>query len=344
MIRNHILAVAVLLAWGSFCNAFEPGDIPEVDFFEIANASAATAPNAVEQVAFQCDMPGCDKGCQCDEVNNCDSPSLRRGKRGFCGLFKQCPTDPGFLFPWHACQTGGVARLSDPIVTDRPDFTEASSVVGLGVKQLETGYTYFSDDSDDLDGHTYPELLLRYGIFRDWLELRVGWTYVDSDVAGQRDSGSDDLYLGFKIGLTAQEGCLPEMALIPQMTVPTGADAFTSDKVLPGLNVLYSWELTDMLSFAANTQVNRRGDINNTYTEWAQSVAVGVSLTDRFGGYAEYFGLYPTDSTIRSQNFFNGGFTFLLTDDILWDIRAGTGLDDNSIDLFAGTGLSVRWY
>ena len=72
------------------------------------------------------------------------------------------------------------ASLDDPIVTDRPDFTEASSVVGLGVVQLEVGYTYTFDDEGpgSTKANSYPEPLLRYGIFRDWLELRVGWNYI----------------------------------------------------------------------------------------------------------------------------------------------------------------------
>ena len=33
----------------------------------------------------------------------------------------------------------------DQIATDRPDFTEASSTVGRGRVQLESGYTFFTD-------------------------------------------------------------------------------------------------------------------------------------------------------------------------------------------------------
>src|SRR4051812_29697256 len=33
----------------------------------------------------------------------------------------------------------------EPLDADRPDFTEATTTVGLGRVQLETGYTYFRD-------------------------------------------------------------------------------------------------------------------------------------------------------------------------------------------------------
>jgi hypothetical protein len=233
-------------------------------------------------------------------------------------------------------------------VTDRPDFTEASSTVGLGVAQLEIGYTYTFDDDGpgSTKAHSYPEPLLRYGVVRDWLELRVGWNYADEDLPGPDASGSEDLYLGFKIGLTPQAGCLPEMALIPQMTVPTGDSDFTADRVLPGLNWIYGWELNDFLSTAGSTQFNSSIDdgTSATYTEWAQSWVFGYTLCDQLVAYTEWFGLFPHGAdTARPENYFNGGFGFLLNNNAQWDIRGGVGLDDAADDYFIGTGLALRF-
>ncbi len=49
----------------------------------------------------------------------------------------------------------------EPLVTDRPDFTEASSTVGKGRVQVELGYTYFSDKNNGVRAraHSYPEVL-----------------------------------------------------------------------------------------------------------------------------------------------------------------------------------------
>lgn len=255
----------------------------------------------------------------------------------------------GTLFQWsYGGDSSGGPDLDEPLVTDRPDFTEASSTVGRGIAQLEMGYTYTFDDdgTTTTKSHSYPEPLLRYGILDDWLELRIGWNYLHEEVAGVSVSGSEDLYLGFKIGLTPQEGILPEMALIPQMTVPTGASAFTADEALPGLNWIYGWEVNDFISTAGSTQFNRAIDdgTGNAYTEWAQSWTIGYSLADRVGAYTEYFGLYPTSAdTALPEHYFNGGFTFLINDDIQFDVRAGTGLNDAADDYFAGTGLSIRF-
>ncbi|WP_419194033.1 transporter [Novipirellula herctigrandis] len=234
------------------------------------------------------------------------------------------------------------------MITDRPDFTEASSVVGLGILQIETGYTYFYDDDGTTQtiSHSYPEALLRYGVLANWLEFRLAANYGNSDVNGLSSDGTDDLYLGLKIGLTPQEGLLPEMALIPQMTVPTGGSATTNGEVLAGLNWLYGWDINDFLATGGSTQFNRSLDeaTGMGFTQWAQSWTIAYSLADRLGAYTEYYGFYPSGAdTASPEHYFNGGFTFLVSNDVQWDIRGGTGLNDEADDYFVGTGLSLRF-
>jgi len=261
-----------------------------------------------------------------------------------------CCPPRGTLFQWsYGTSFSGGPDLDEPLVTDRPDFTEASSTVGRGVAQLEFGYTYVydNDGTDRTITHSFPEPLLRYGIFADWLELRIVQNVVNESVNGVEDSGAQDLYLGFKIALTPQECILPEMAIIPQMTVPTGSDAFTDDEVLPGLNWIYGWVLNENIATAGSTQFNRAADevSADAYTEWAQSWTVAYGLTDRVGGYTEWFALFPHRAdTAKPEHFFNGGLTFLINDDVQWDVRAGVGLNDAADDYFIGTGLSIRFH
>lgn len=247
---------------------------------------------------------------------------------------------PATLFSW----TGDRAPLGQlsSITTDRPDFTEASSTVGLGVTQLEIGYTY--SESDDTRVHSWGEPLLRHGIFANWLELRLAAAPL-SDFGTVSDSGFGDLYLGAKIGLMQQQGILPELAIIPQMTVPTGGANFTADRVLPGANLLYSWELSDDWMFGGSTQYNRSvDDALLPYDEWAQSLTIATSLTEQVGAYFEWFALFPdSDNTVADEHFLNGGFTYLVSDDVQWDVRAGKGLSDTGDDFFVGAGVSLRF-
>jgi hypothetical protein len=256
---------------------------------------------------------------------------------------------PGTLLQWsYGNSFSGGPDLGEPLVTDRPDFTEASSTVGRGVLQLEIGYTYFFDDDGAArtTSHSYPEALFRYGIFTDWLELRIGQSIASEATGPQGVTGAEDLYLGFKIGLTPQEYWLPEMAIIPQMTVPTGHRAFTADEILPGFNWVYAWQITDRVSTAGSTQFNRAIDdgTNEAYTQWAQSWTIGGALTDTIGVYTEWYALFPHSAdTAKPEHYLNGGFTYLFTNNVQWDIRAGVGLNAAAADYFVGTGLSIRF-
>ena len=260
---------------------------------------------------------------------------------------------PGTLFQWsYGNSFSGGPDLSEPLVTDRPDFTEASSTVGRGVAQIEFGYTYtYNNDAGVRDvSHSVGEPLLRYGVLADWLELRIAVfpasTNTSTGAMRASNSGVEDLLLGLKIGLTPQEGILPETALIPQMTVPSGSSAFTNNQVLPGAIWIYAWEINDLVSTAGSSQFNKAVDeaTSASYTEFAQSWAVAYSLTDRLGAYTEWFAFFPSGAdTAKPQHFFDGGFTYLLTDNIQYDIRAGVGLNEAADDYFIGTGLSIRF-
>jgi hypothetical protein len=247
----------------------------------------------------------------------------------------------------------GGPDVYEPLVTDRPDFTESSVTVGYGVMQLETGYTftYDSEGDDRTRSHSFPESLLRVGMFAEWFEFRIDWNYVEehSEIGGVEDtaSGAEDLGLGIKLALTPQECLLPETAIILQMTVPSGSAEFTADEVLPGFNYLYGWELNDEWSTGGSSAVNRAVDdvTGDSYVELAQSWTVSRSWGERVGSYAEWFVIAPTSAdTNHTEHYFNGGFTVLLNDDLQWDIRAGLGLNDDADDFFAGTGLSLRYW
>jgi outer membrane putative beta-barrel porin/alpha-amylase len=246
------------------------------------------------------------------------------------------------------------AEEPDTIQTDRPDFTEASTTVGKGRIQLESGYTFTRDRSGGVtaSNHSYPEALLRIGMFADWFELRVGQNFATnrSEVGAFTDSlsGAEDLYLGVKLGLTEQQKILPEMALILQTTVPSGHSDLTAKKMQPGFNWLYGWDvISDRLTLGASTQANKSFDaLNHGYVELAQSVTVGYGLTDRLRAYTEWFAFFPCGAIapgVAAQHYFDGGFTYLVTPNFQLDIRGGVGLSRQADDFFVGSGFAVRY-
>ncbi|MYA11149.1 MAG: transporter [Gemmatimonadetes bacterium] len=244
----------------------------------------------------------------------------------------------------------GAARAQQPLVADRPDFTEGPITVGLGAAQIELGYTFGRDrGGPTVTTHSLGEPLVRLGVLAEWLELRVGTGLVarrtQINGGGLTKSGFEDLYVGFKLALSEQNGAMPALGILPQATFPTGSDPFSSGQVLPGLNLVYSWDVAESFSLAGGTQVNRAvGESGDAVAEWAQSLSGGIGLGDRHGLFCEWFAVFDggPGGMQAAEHYANTGLTWLLMDDLQWDIRVGVGLNDRAEDVFFGTGFALR--
>ncbi len=161
----------------------------------------------------------------------------------------------------------------EPLVTDRPDFTEASSTVGRRVAQIETGYTFVYDDNEAdssvLRAHNAPEILLRYGMTEN-IELRLFWNYVwertiDAGAATAID-GAEDFAIGTKMDLLTEHAYRPETAVIVEFGFPTGGTFFSTDHLEVGVNILYSWSLPHDWSLAGSTGYSTSAELASLTT------------------------------------------------------------------------------
>ena len=216
--------------------------------------------------------------------------------------------------------------------------------------QLESGYTFIRNDDGGVrtETHSVGELLFRYGVVDDWLELRINLIPISerSSSAGvtASQSGTEDLSLGCKLWLTAQDGVRPEVAVITALSVPTGTRAFSAREVQPAVNWLYGWDLSERVSTAGSTGFFRAtDDLDHDYLEVTQSWTVGVQLADKLGSYLEWFAFLPHSSlAAQPEHYIDGGLTYQFTKDVQLDVRAGYGLNAAADDLFAGIGLTIR--
>lgn len=259
---------------------------------------------------------------------------------------------PKTLLAWSTMERTYVNGTEDePLQSDRPDFTEASTTVGLRRLQIEMGYTYIRDNSAaaETSAHSYPETLYRIGLFAEWLEARIGWNYgtnlTRENIVSSVFDGGEDLYIGAKLALTEQDGWRPEMAVILQTNLPTGHTDVTSGEVEPGMNWLYGWDVTEVVAIGGSTQVNRAQDEADVFfAEFAQSMTINYALGDKLGGYTEWFAFFPAGSaTDLPQQYFDGGFVYRVNNNLQFDIRAGVGLNDAADDFFAGSGSVIRF-
>ncbi len=241
----------------------------------------------------------------------------------------------------------------EPLETDRPDFVEASSLVPPGRVQLESGYTFVQDRSGGVSttGHAVPQFVWRIGL-TERFEARIVW---DAGYLFEREvdrgagtitkrSGGGDMDLGLKTALLKPNGWIPEACLISTLSVPTGADEFSSRKTQPKLNLLYGWDLTEDLSFAGSTGLQYLFQDDDNFTQISQAFTTGYSITEKLGMYVEWFSFYYDGAVgAKPQHYADSGFTYKFTPNFQVDIRVGVGLNEAADDLFTGVGYAVRW-
>ena len=249
-------------------------------------------------------------------------------------------------------------RMSEPLVTDRPDFTESTETIEVGYGQLEMGYTFTVDreGSDRVRDHTAPELLLRVGL-AERLELRIGWNgyafadqqFVTTTSAGRRvtrddwSQGSNDLSLGIKYKFFEQSGPWPHFGIIAAVSVPSGSAGVSSGDVDPAVVFLWAYDVTDRFAVAGNVGVAYPTDAADRFVQTSASLSFAYALTERIGGYVEYFGFYPNTERSDAAHSINAGLTYLVNNDFQFDWRVGAGLNEEADDFFTGVGLAWRF-
>jgi len=233
----------------------------------------------------------------------------------------------------------------EPLITDRPDATEASSTVGKGTLQIETGgfYESFEENNIKSESYTCNTTLVRYGIL-DNLELRVGLDFTEgiTKVNGNKldnvTSGFSPLLLGVKIDIAEENGCMPEIALIGHVfPLFTSAKDYRPETTAIDFRFSLSHTLNEKSSIGYNIGAQWGDDSSEAAAIY--TVAYGYSLTDKFGAYAELYGDLPEDSS--ANHYWDAGFTYLVSNNIQLDTYFGTSITKGQ-DILIGLGASFR--
>lgn len=257
----------------------------------------------------------------------------------------------------HASLSGWIARLAllasavgcagarpapsalGPLVSDRPDFTEATLVIAPAHVQAEAGYTLAGAGA--AHEHSVGELLVRVGL-APRAELRLTTNYAVARAGGLSEGGMEDATVGTKLSfLEAPRGVLPAVSLIAATSLPTGAPAFTADRATPEAKLVLGWSLPAAVSLGVNANWSRPADALGRHDAHAWSASLGRGMTERVGAYAELFSLAESRDA-RAARFANGGLTLALHDALQLDLRAGAELGGER-GFFAGVGVVRRW-
>lgn len=250
------------------------------------------------------------------------------------------------------------APFDERIETERHDFTQSATTVGRGVFQIESGYSYFFKETEheSESAHTFPEMLLRFGISED-LELRLRWNHAWVFIKDEEDrSGYEDLRFSLKMQLTREHdhSLLPTSALELRGLAPTSGKPFSTDNTEFSFDYIYQWTLLERMSLAGSTGFGTRGfgefgilpdqPTEQYFNAFSQSVAMGVEWSEVNTVYLEWYGLYSEGLEDEfTVSVLNVGVDHYLSDNLIVDLRLGIGLSEDSDDFFSGVGGGYRF-
>jgi hypothetical protein len=242
-----------------------------------------------------------------------------------------------------ASGSAAAGQEAEPLVSDRPDFTESAETIASGRLQVEGGVS--RTRSEEGDATAFGELLARIGI-SDRLELRLEpGSYEVVDVPGGGGvEGLGDASAGVKLRLPpiAAAGA-PLAALILDAELPTGAGRVGEGGVRPGAVLALAWELRDGLGLGANLGWRRARADGQRFDQATGSLALGWQAAPRTGVFLEWFGFSRDAPGGDPLHHLDGGFTFAVTPDLQLDLYGGVGLGSGAPDHFLGAGFAARF-
>jgi hypothetical protein len=239
--------------------------------------------------------------------------------------------------------------LTEPLVPDRPDFTEGTSTLPPGHFQVEGGYTFTRQGDEETSA--LGELLVRISA-GERLEARLGigsYDWVDTGLPGEGTiSGYEDPFVQLKMRLTERDPDLlapghPAIALLFGTSLPVGSSELAADAWQPEAILAFDWDFTSRFSLGANLGYSYQSDAGERFHQAFASLSAGIGITDRLGAFVETFGFSKESAEGSSTQYVDSGLTWLVSDDLALDVRLGAGLDDPHPNWFAGFGASVRF-
>jgi len=109
-----------------------------------------------------------------------------------------------------------------PLEPDRPDVTNGTHIVDVGLMQIEIGGLLSRSAGDHRNVGT--PVTARVGL-TEWLEVRVGGDgFLVSRDADGRESGVGNVQIGAKLRLWADEGGIPVLSILPTINLPTASE------------------------------------------------------------------------------------------------------------------------
>lgn len=229
-----------------------------------------------------------------------------------------------------------------PLTADRPGQATPPALVGEGTVQLEAGIAAGSVDVATTVSTLRTPIVARIGVLPT-LELRVGGEYFseriserDTSAQAPERSGVQAVAVGGKVFIAREQGFMPDLALLVQMTLPFGDEALRPKYVAPQVTVLAHTTLSDALGLYTNA-----GGL------WSGSDAVATGTYNALlsfspGALSCFVELYGSLSPAASpKHAFDAGLAWGASADLQLDLSGGVALTSPT-EYFVAAGITLR--
>ncbi|MGC4082713.1 MAG: transporter [Vicinamibacterales bacterium] len=233
-------------------------------------------------------------------------------------------------------------------VTDRPGYTETTSIVGRGFVQFEMGTTFEANRVLDAEDRTLstPLALVRLGLSRR-VELRASTDgyildWLRGGTVSSTTTGEADFEIGTKVMLTNGSWNGVRMALLPMVSLPTGSKDMSSGTFDPTIKFCWETDLPRRFSLSGNVNVMRLDDDRGRLTEQVVTLSLGRDLLRGWSGYWEVFGFIPRNRPGTAAWTLDTGVTHPIGGNAQLDVEVGHGTTTAATDWSIGVGVGLR--
>jgi hypothetical protein len=243
------------------------------------------------------------------------------------------------------CLLLGAARASaqdDAIDPDRPDVTNGTHIVDVGLVQIEFGgiFTHSSDE-----GAFGSPITIRFGL-TDWLEGRVGSDGLLTQMSGgTRVTGIGNVQLGAKLRLWADPGGVPVLSILPTINLPTAnsEEGLGSGSADYTIAILTGRDIGKPGHVDFNYGIGRIGvgDGFARFTQHLVSVSASLAATVHWNPYLEAYWFSRQDIDGGAVTALDAGAIYALSPKFAIDGGVQLGLSRASPDIAAFGGISV---
>jgi hypothetical protein len=238
-----------------------------------------------------------------------------------------------------ACTQSASAQCNGSLGPDRPGFSTGTNVLAPGCQEIEFGVQETHDDALSLRDLTSPLLLYRVGVGERW-ELRAAWDGLSSTTTtGGHERAANDSSLGMKYRVL--DGSAFTLSVLGEVSLPTGSRVLSSKGYDPALGLLWNYALDDQDSVSGTVQTASISDGGHRAEETSLAVDFSRAFDSHWGGFVEFYAARDAGSSVA--NTFDGGITYLVGNDLQFDVNAGIGLNANADDRFIGAGAAWRF-